>query len=133
MLLLIFSLLAFNIVRGYCEGMVYGYNIYIGKPVAFYHRLRLLEISLLSLCAIACYKLQFVPISVSGLCFISGAIILSWQGFEMAYSYSRYRLLVPDRENVLGLDRILIGFYVTFTHILRLIISITLLIIGGLL
>jgi hypothetical protein len=61
---------------------------------------------------------------------LTGAIVAHWQGYEMFYSYARYRTFLPVTENFLGLGIYLDSTDTLIAHILRYVGAITLIIVG---
>ena len=58
--------------------------------------------------------------------------ILTWEAFEIAYSYARYNKFIPKSENVFGFGLIARDHRVIIIHVMRLLVGITLL-FGGML
>lgn len=69
-------------------------------------------------------------ISLSGVFMLSGSLVLMWQLFENAYSYTHLKRFVPDHENILGLSLYVWDTDVLLVHIARWTAFATLLGIG---
>lgn len=64
---------------------------------------------------------------------IIGLISLSWELFEMGYAYTRYWKLIPDKENLIGLNIYIRDLNLQLLHIGRFITGVLFLSFGGVL
>lgn len=130
MIYLAILIVLFNLFRGIDEGMTMHHGgIRCHGWFEKYHRISILPHLFMFLIGAASAWSAHNIFTPGGLMIIVGSLILSWQVYEAAYSYTRYKTLLPDKENLLGLN-----IYVDQTAllmILRLMVSAILLIIGG--
>ena len=120
----------FNLFRGIHEGMImFQSGVRNHYWFTLYHRQAVLPYLFAFLIGAATTHNTHDIFAPSGLFILIGSLILSWQAFESAYSYARYKKILPDEENILGLD-----IHVEYTAslmVVRLGISAALIIIGG--
>lgn len=58
-------------------------------------------------------------LQLSSISLLLGSIVLMWQLFENAYSYTHLKRLIPDHENILGLSLYVWDTDVLLVHIAR--------------
>lgn len=120
------TLLAFNTLRGFNEGMIMTIEgVRYAAEFQYYHRLRVLEYAFAMWFAIAVNRLDDIIGIVS-----LGVVVLSWELFETAYSFSRYGEVTAPSENLFGIGYRLTGKSVEVVHYCRWILAI-ILITGG--
>jgi hypothetical protein len=120
------TLLAFNTLRGFNEGMIMTVDgVRYAAAFQYYHRLRVLEYAFAMWFAIAVNGLDDI-IGVLSL----GVAVLSWELFESAYAFARYGEITAPTENLFGVGYRLTGKSVEVVHYCRWVIAVTL-IIGG--
>ena len=114
-------------VRGIKEGMVmHKPNVREHRWYKYYHRISMLMILAAGLFFIAlCYHWKQLDFYTA-----LGTVLISWELFELAYSYTRYGLLLPETENVFGLNYHIEGKGLIAVHCIRIIVGLTL-ITGG--
>jgi len=130
MIYLAILVVLYNLFRGVDEGMtMYHGDIRDHDWFDLYHRISALPFLFAILIGASLVTNSHNIFSPSGLMILVGALILSWQVFESAYSYTRFRTLLPETENLFGLSIYVEN--VALVMIVRLSLSATLLIIGG--
>jgi len=120
---------ALGLARGIKEGMVmHKPGVRDHRWFGDYHLISLLvplTAGLLSIATVRYFRTLDIW-TASGIC------VLTWEAFEVAYSYARYDKFIPKSENVFGFGLIARGYQVIIIHAIRILVGITLL-FGGML
>lgn len=114
-----FAVVAWSFLRGIKEGMVmFKPGVRDHPYFRYYHLFGYAIIGLGFISAITIWGEYDL---------FAGLALLAWELFELGYSYSRYRVFIPESENVLGF--IQIGKVpVRILHITRALIGIALIV-----
>jgi len=94
------ALLLHQGARGACEAITMSPDgVREHRWFRWYHRLRILELASFALVVYAASRLTLTGPVVM---IVLGAFILSWEIFELLYSWGRWEKWLPTQENIFG-------------------------------
>jgi len=115
-LIILLSLVLCGITRGISEGMVMQYEGIRGhRWFEYYHLIDFTSylLTIFFTASIVLFAKDFWR--WQGAILLIGSGLWSWQGFETAYAFTRFNVILPEQENVFGL-----GLYARYRQVLIL-------------